>query len=91
MPISTGLGWIDKACKKGEIDMNSLKKENLKKCFSLLKEYLDEAPLNKKKGGAVLALEQLQKITAGVGSQDIPAVSYGPVCINKPRASGSVE
>ena len=69
--------------------MTSLKKENVTKCFSLLQEYLEEAPRHEKKGGAVLALDQLRKITAGVGKQDVPFTTDGPVCVSKPLANGS--
>ena len=50
--------------------MSHLKKEMANKCFSLLREYIDETPLSSKKEAAVLALDQLQKITAGTYSQD---------------------
>ncbi|MCK5057169.1 MAG: hypothetical protein KAT34_10975 [Candidatus Aminicenantes bacterium] len=69
--------------------MTSLRKENVRKCFSLLKEYLKEAPRSEKKGGAILALDQLRKITAGVGTQDVSLTSDGPVCVSKPRANGT--
>ncbi|UCH93730.1 MAG: hypothetical protein JSV88_26160 [Candidatus Aminicenantes bacterium] len=46
--------------------MGSLKAENLKKCVSLLREFIDESSeANNKKGIAKLALDQLQRITAG--------------------------
>jgi hypothetical protein len=52
--------------KKGGVKMGSLKAENLKKCVSLLREFIDESSeANNKKGIAKLALEQLQRITAG--------------------------
>jgi hypothetical protein len=50
--------------------MSHLKKEMANKCFSLLREYIDGESLSSKKESAILALEQLQKITAGTGSQD---------------------
>jgi hypothetical protein len=50
--------------------MSHLKKEMENRCFSLLREYIDEAPLSSKKESAVLALDQLQKITAGTDSQN---------------------
>ena len=75
--------------------MSELKKENLTKCFSLLREFIDEAQtVNNKKGIAVLALNQLQQITAG--SDDPPAnppsaPDFGPRCIDIPRADGNPE
>ncbi len=66
--------------------MNNLKTESLNKCLSLLREYLDEGPLNEKKGGAILALNHLQKITAGEGPED---TGYSLIsCDGKPRANG---
>jgi hypothetical protein len=53
--------------------MSNLKGKNLKKCFSLLREFIDESSQSSKKGIAMLALNQLQKITAGTdftGSSD---------------------
>lgn len=47
--------------------MGRLKVENLNQCVSLLREFIDESPeADNKKGIAKLALEQLEKITAGV-------------------------
>jgi hypothetical protein len=52
--------------KKGGINMVRLKVENLNKCVSLLREFIDESSeANNKKGIAKLALEQLERITAG--------------------------
>lgn len=65
--------------------MRKLKKENVKKCISLLREFVEESgALDNKKERAVLALNQLQKITAGTDS----AVVVGTVsflCMGKPR------
>jgi hypothetical protein len=71
--------------------MSYLKKENLDKCFSLLREYLNEEPSNHKQGVAILALNQLQKITAGTDDLDIPLGSgssgYSYIsCNGRPRA-----
>jgi hypothetical protein len=50
--------------------MGRLKVENLNKCVSLLREFVEESSeANNKKGIAKLALEQLEKITAGGESQ----------------------
>jgi len=66
--------------------MSQLKKENLKKCVSLLREFVEEsAALDNKKQRAILALNQLQKITAGADS----AIVGGDVCflcLARPRA-----
>ena len=72
--------------------MSHLKNENVNKCFSLLREYLDEGPSNNKKGAAILALDQLQKITAGTVFEGAP-VEGGQVlfmgCNGKPKVDGS--
>lgn len=70
--------------------MSNLKKENLTKCFSLLREFIEQADTQKsKKGIAVLVLNQLQKITAGSGGADDSDVPPPPEpdssCISKPR------
>lgn len=70
--------------------MSHLEKETVNKCFSLLREYIDEASLSSKKESAILALNQLQKITAGTGSQDSTNNSSTTVMLNcawKPRAA----
>jgi hypothetical protein len=60
--------------------MSGLKAENVKKCFYLLREFIDESQEeNNKKGVAMLALNQLQKIAAGTDSA-------GPQCNDHPRA-----
>ena len=63
--------------------MSHLKKEMANKCVSLLREYIDESPLSDKKKTAVLALEQLQKITAGTS----PSENFG--CGIIPRIDGN--
>jgi hypothetical protein len=79
---------------KGGRKMSRLKNENLNKCFSLLREYLNEGPSNNKKGAAILALDQLQKITAGIDANGFP-VDSNPLgysllsCNGKPRVDGS--
>ena len=71
--------------------MNNLKNESLNKCFSLLREYLEDGPANEKKGGAVLALNHLQQITAGVdpekGSIDNQWLT-APGCNDRPGVNG---
>ena len=60
--------------------MSSLKTENVKKCFYLLREFIDESQgEDDKKGAAMLALNQLQKVAAGTDST-------GPQCFDHPRA-----
>ena len=68
--------------------MNNLKNETLKKCFSLLREFIDETPgTNSKKGVAILALTQLKRITAGTDiSGDDGQTILGPNCLGVPRA-----
>lgn len=65
--------------------MTKLKKENVKKCVSLLREYVEESSaLDIKKERAILALDHLQKITAGTDS----AIAIGVVsffCLGRPR------
>jgi hypothetical protein len=69
--------------------MSHLKKEMANKCFSLLREYIDEGSLSSKKEAAVLALDQLQKITAGTVSQDSNNGSTTLIlaCAGRPRAA----
>ena len=63
--------------------MSNLKAQNLKKCFSLLREFISETPLNSKKEMAVLALNQLQKISAGTGYS---TQGSNPGCHGRPMA-----
>jgi len=46
--------------------MSRLKIENVNKCISLLREYIEETSLENRKEIAILALNQLQTITAGI-------------------------
>lgn len=63
--------------------MSRLKNENLKKCVSLIREFIDEASTQgSKKEIAILALNQLQRITAGSDQQN----PLGPICLTRPRA-----
>lgn len=64
--------------------MTDLKKQNVDKCLALLREFIDEADSRKgKKGSAVLALNQLQRITGG-------AKGRAPIgCLGRPRVDGS--
>ena len=70
--------------------MTNLKNESLNKCFSLLREFIDDGSgEGNKKEIAVLALNQLQRITAGTeptgGGSQTP---MGPECSSQPRADG---
>ncbi|MCK4763514.1 MAG: hypothetical protein KAW12_15045 [Candidatus Aminicenantes bacterium] len=66
--------------------MSSLQEKNLQKCISLLREFVEESPaLAEKKGTAALALNQLQKITAGTGN-DSAALDTVLGCYPRPRA-----
>jgi hypothetical protein len=75
-----------------DLKMSHLKKENIEKCFTLLKDFIDESQgLSSKKGIASLALNQLKRITAGTNLEDdfnqIPAtVEGGTLCVGRPRA-----
>jgi hypothetical protein len=64
--------------------MAHLKNETVSKCFSLLRQFIDETPGRRnRRGAAVLALEQLQRVTAGTTQES------NPVCIDIPRADGN--
>ena len=70
--------------------MSRLKDKNLKKCYSLLREFIEEAPsMSGKKGLAVLALSQLQKITAGIRTSDDGGTTPDPNCHDVPRIDGN--
>lgn len=63
--------------------MSNLKKENVNKCFSLLSEFIEGVGSeNSNKGIALLALNQLEKITAGATEEPSSA------CTSIPRAIG---
>lgn len=57
--------------------MSNLKTESLNKCFSLLREFIEESGNESKKGVAALALDQLKRITAGKEKEDNPVPSIG--------------
>jgi hypothetical protein len=62
--------------------MSNLRNENVKKCMSLLREFVDESAVEgNKKGVAILALEHLNRIMAGDGEP-------GPQCVGSPRIDG---
>jgi len=76
--------------------MNNLKNEAVNKCFSLLREFIEETQgVNNKKGVAILALNQLRRVTAGtVGDDDDPIDDITLVfedfyCMGNPRADGT--
>ncbi len=65
--------------------MSKLKKENVKKCVSLLREFVEESSaLDNKKARAILALNQLQKITAGNDSS-VAVGDVSSLCLGRPR------
>ena len=66
--------------------MSKLKKENVEKCVSLLREFVEESSaLDNKKEKAILVLDQLQKITAGT-DPDITAIEDVYLrCLGRPR------
>jgi hypothetical protein len=75
---------VDEECsiqvKKRRSTMANLKARNVKKCVSILKSFIDESPaLDKEK--AILALAQLQNITAGDDTTS-------PACVVIPRIDG---
>ena len=60
--------------------MGNVKSKNIKKCVSLLREFIHESrEEDNKKGVALLALGHLQKIMAGTEAP-------GPQCNGHPRA-----
>ncbi|MCP5104258.1 MAG: hypothetical protein GY950_12800 [bacterium] len=62
--------------------MNNLKNETLNKCFSLLREFInDTSPANNRKGLAALALNQLERVTAGTAENSD--------CLDTPLADGA--
>lgn len=61
--------------------MSYLKEQNVKTCVTLLREYINTTP-SKSKRVAILALNQLQKITAGNGEPN-------GTCHSMPRADRS--
>lgn len=65
--------------------MSKLKKEKVKKCVSILREFVEESSaVDNKKERAILALDQLQKISAGTDT----AITIGDVsffCLGRPR------
>jgi hypothetical protein len=81
--------------------MSNLKAESLNKCVSLLREFIDESGDGSKKGIAALALNQLERITAGNDCNDkhpnFPptgggvgsARAYGYRCLDTPRGDES--
>jgi hypothetical protein len=61
-------------CKKNKTrrsSMANLKAENVNKCVSILKRFIDDSP-SADKESAVLALKQLRKITAGMDTLGAP-------------------
>jgi len=64
--------------------MSKLKVENSKKCLSILRQFVEETSSSgKSKDLAILALNHLQKITAGT---DIVLAGIDFTCTGRPRA-----
>jgi hypothetical protein len=66
--------------------MSYLKRANLNKCISLLREFVEESPAQDNKKGAILALNQLQKVIAGA---EVPTADTLPGCSGRPIADRS--
>jgi hypothetical protein len=67
--------------------MSRLKTENLKRCVSILKEFIDEASTqDNKKGIAKLALTQLHRISAG--NEFVEDVNSSFFCFDRPKVIG---
>lgn len=74
--------------------MARLKKENVNKCLSVIMEYIDDSS-PQKMGKALLALEQLRNITAGIDQANlfcfgIPRADMGN-SFESPKIIGSTE
>jgi len=75
--------------------MSHLKEKTVNKCVSLLREYIDATALSHQKESAILALNHLQKITAGkdsTGTSDADSSNstdgLRSICYGRPRADG---
>lgn len=75
--------------------MNQLKNETVTKCISLLREFINQTPgMKNTKGVAILALNQLHRVTAGTDTGDPVDISDPPLfteilCEGHPRADGT--
>jgi hypothetical protein len=70
--------------------MKDLKKATVTKCVSLLREFIEETQgKSNKKEFAVLALDQLQRVTAGITSGGDPICIETPLIDGAPSTSGS--
>lgn len=77
--------------KNKEIKMSQLKNKNSKKCLSILRQFINEVPSNgEEREVAILALNQLQKVTAGLSAPELSASSKNRLCIGRPLADGSM-
>ncbi len=71
-----------------EEKMSHLKEKNVTKCLSLLREFIEETSAQgNMKRTAVLALDHLQKITAGTDGQE--ANNSSSMCVDTPRINGA--
>jgi len=89
------VGWpgsFRSANYKQEAIMLTLKSESLNRCYSILKEFVEGAETSKgQKGMARLALEQLQRVTAGNSQDESAVIPNLPLagsadCVYRPRA-----
>lgn len=75
--------------------MSHLKDETVTMCISLLREFINQTPgMENTKGVAVLALNQLHRITGGTDTGDPIDGSEPPlfteiICEGHPRADGA--
>jgi len=85
--------------------MSNLKAQNVNKCLSLLRQFISEVPeKDNKKDTALLALNQLQNITAGqytestldpifasIIDDNLGDIQLYSTCMGRPRADGTPE
>ncbi len=68
--------------------MSHLKEQNLKKCFSILEEFIENPNgTTGKQNAAFLALNHLQSITAGVNTPAVPKYEVIPMADPNPTGS----
>lgn len=71
--------------------MERLKQKSSKKCLSILRQFINEVPSNEgQREVAILAIDQLQRITAGRSPRDLAGGSEKRICIGKPLADASL-
>jgi len=66
--------------------MSRLRNKNSKKCLLVLRQFIEGSqPKGRERETAILALDQLQRITAGFG----PRAAGKDLCIGRPLAESS--